>query len=305
MHAVLEAFFKELHASGAGSRRPILHSWRARAARRPGRGGVRAAGGGGRTGHPLAWRTPARAFSPTCMRCWSEKTPGARQRAGGPACSSGRSVSPTSRPPGRRRRSPCADGRTVAFRGLIDRVDFSPPRVAPRRALIVDYKTGATTATRTSRRIRFWRGRHVQLALYARALRAALPPRQQPQEVHAEFRFVSAKGGFKRLRVVADATLTPRSTRWSRLPPTALAAACSCPARASDGHGGFDELPLVRLRPRLPDHAGRDVGAQARGGRAMIADQAVRDRLLTSWIARSSSRRAPVRARRRSSSGGS
>jgi hypothetical protein len=75
----------------------------------------------------------------------------------------------------------------------------------PRRALIVDYKTGQTAGFEDLKgQNPLLGGRHLQLALYARALRAGLGAGADELEVRAEFRFVTSRGGFSRLAITAN-----------------------------------------------------------------------------------------------------
>jgi RecB family exonuclease len=104
------------------------------------------------------------------------------------------------------------DGRRVAFLGRVDRVDFGPADAEPRRALIVDYKSGSTRSYAEMGEDPLQGGRHVQLALYARALRAALVEQVGPEqaalaEIQAEYRFVSSRGEFARLPVLSTPEL--------------------------------------------------------------------------------------------------
>jgi len=105
-----------------------------------------------------------------------------------------------------------ADGRRVTFLGMVDRVDFGPSDAVPRRALIVDYKAGSNWSYQDIKQDPLLGGRHVQLALYARALRAALEQQDGPGEaasveIRAEYRFVSSRGKFERLPVVSTPEL--------------------------------------------------------------------------------------------------
>lgn len=104
------------------------------------------------------------------------------------------------------------DGRRVTFLGQVDRVDFGPADAQPRRALIVDYKSGSTRSFAEMGEDPLQGGRHVQLALYARALRAALVEQVGPEqaaltEIQAEYRFVSSRGEFTRLQVLSTPEL--------------------------------------------------------------------------------------------------
>jgi RecB family exonuclease len=95
------------------------------------------------------------------------------------------------------------DGRELRFRGKADRIDVGDDG----RIHIVDYKTGKADAYRgLSEDDPDQRGRRLQLAVYGVAARAH---RGDPAaEVLAEYWFVSAKGGFRRIGYpVTDAVL--------------------------------------------------------------------------------------------------
>jgi ATP-dependent helicase/nuclease subunit B len=105
-----------------------------------------------------------------------------------------------------------ADGRRVSFLGAVDRVDFGPDDAVPLRALIVDYKSGSNWSYKEIKDDPLLGGRHVQLALYARALRAAVEQEHGAEqaaraEIQAEYRFVSSRGEFKRLPVLSTPEL--------------------------------------------------------------------------------------------------
>jgi ATP-dependent helicase/DNAse subunit B len=104
---------------------------------------------------------------------------------------------------------PLENGVEVRFRGAMDRVDFSPTG-ASRRALVIDYKTGSAWGYEGLAEDPVSAGRHVQLALYARALRFGLTNEQELDEIRAEYRFVSSKGGFERRQIVVDSRADTR-----------------------------------------------------------------------------------------------
>ena len=111
-----------------------------------------------------------------------------------------------------------ADGRAVTFRGVIDRVDFGPADRPPRRAVVIDYKSGRADLFAGIEDDPLLDGRHIQLALYTRAVRAALAAEHGADvaasaEIRAEYRFVSSRGGFTRLPVVASPALDRRLDR--------------------------------------------------------------------------------------------
>jgi ATP-dependent helicase/nuclease subunit B len=86
-------------------------------------------------------------------------------------------------------------GIDVTFRGYIDRIDTDPTR---RRAFLYDYKTGSTSAYGGMNKDPLMAGKHIQLALYRRAVLASMPDLQE-DEVGGAFWFVSSRGGFKML----------------------------------------------------------------------------------------------------------
>jgi ATP-dependent helicase/nuclease subunit B len=87
-----------------------------------------------------------------------------------------------------------ANGRTVSFRGIIDRVDRS---IDGRRLVVYDYKTGSPSGfAKVARAIRqdgdlTARGTKLQLPIYALAAKAAYPG---AQEVSSYYWFVGRKG---------------------------------------------------------------------------------------------------------------
>jgi ATP-dependent helicase/nuclease subunit B len=86
-------------------------------------------------------------------------------------------------------------GIDVSFRGYIDRVDLDP---GGRRAFLYDYKTGSTTSYNGMSKDPLMAGKHVQLALYRRAVLASIPDLEDGG-VDGAFWFVSSRGGFKML----------------------------------------------------------------------------------------------------------
>ena len=87
------------------------------------------------------------------------------------------------------------DGAQVSFRGFIDRVDVDPNRS---RAMVVDYKTGSANPYKDMSDDPLGGGAHLQLPVYALAVRNALLPDAM---VEAEYWFVSTRGGFQRVPV--------------------------------------------------------------------------------------------------------
>ena len=90
------------------------------------------------------------------------------------------------------------DGRTVAFRGSIDRVDVSP---AGDRVVVVDYKTGSAGWYLTLDKTTIDRGRRLQLIIYGLAAAAAHPN----AEVQAWYWFVTEREGYRRIGYTVDA----------------------------------------------------------------------------------------------------
>ena len=78
----------------------------------------------------------------------------------------------------------------IRFRGVIDRVDIDPATGA---ALVVDYKTGGMSSYSGMKDDVVDRGRKLQLAVYALAIRRALG---ESTTVKAAYWFVSSKGKF-------------------------------------------------------------------------------------------------------------
>lgn len=94
------------------------------------------------------------------------------------------------------------DGSRISFRGVIDRVDLDRDRL---RAVVIDYKTGSTYAYQDMRKDPLGRGTHLQLPIYALAVRDALRDILRPHaSVSAEYWFVSAKGRFQRETIQLD-----------------------------------------------------------------------------------------------------
>jgi ATP-dependent helicase/nuclease subunit B len=101
------------------------------------------------------------------------------------------------------------DGSVLRFRGAIDRVDLSPNEASLRRALVIDYKTGGAWGFEGLDHDPVLAGSHLQLALYARALRAGVSGARL-DEVRAEYRLVSSKGKFQRFQIVVDGNTDAR-----------------------------------------------------------------------------------------------
>jgi RecB family exonuclease len=100
------------------------------------------------------------------------------------------------------------DGRSIALRGYIDRVDRNDEAVR-----VIDYKTGRDPGTKVSIINRLDGGRAVQLPLYARALRDRERAEGRPApEVTALYWYCTSRGKFHQREVRVDdeveATLT-------------------------------------------------------------------------------------------------
>jgi ATP-dependent helicase/nuclease subunit B len=164
----------------------------------------------GRTGHPLAWDN-ARASIMADLHTQLERDEAWRRNDGlVPAMferTFGNSRDPETWPAVEVALDQA--GAVLRFRGAIDRVDLSPDDGASRRALVIDYKTGGAWGFDGLDRDPVLAGSHLQLALYARALRSGLPGIPL-DEVRAEYRLVSSKGKFQRFQVVIDSQTDAR-----------------------------------------------------------------------------------------------
>ncbi len=83
------------------------------------------------------------------------------------------------------------DGKTIKFRGFIDRVDVSPDG---RSALVFDYKTGGTRSYNGLEKDPTDRGKLLQLGAYALAAEQALG---EDVDVRSAYWFPTSRGGFK------------------------------------------------------------------------------------------------------------
>jgi RecB family exonuclease len=90
------------------------------------------------------------------------------------------------------------NGERVSFRGMIDRVDVSPDHS---RAIVTDYKTGSAYAYRDIPKDPLGRGTHLQLPVYALAVRDGFLP---DASIEADYWFVSHRGKFQRIPVALD-----------------------------------------------------------------------------------------------------
>ena len=90
------------------------------------------------------------------------------------------------------------NGERVRFRGMIDRVDVSPDHS---RAIVTDYKTGRSDSYQDIAKEPLGRGTHLQLPVYALAVRDGLLPNAS---IEADYWFVSDRGEFGRIPVALD-----------------------------------------------------------------------------------------------------
>jgi hypothetical protein len=132
-----------------------------------------------------------------------------------------------------------ADGRTLTFSGVIDRLDVSAGS-SPRRALIVDYKTGGAGAYADLQDDPLGAGRHIQLAVYTRALIDRLDG-QEPWDVRAEYRFITARGGFKQIAVEAGPALDQRLQQVLQWVADGVGAGAFLPVPGERDRGSFKQ----------------------------------------------------------------
>ena len=86
-----------------------------------------------------------------------------------------------------------ADGSSIRFRGMIDRVDTDATR---QKALVLDYKSGSAGSYSGLKKDPIDQGKRLQLAVYSLAAQNALGPEAS---VQAAYWFVSSRGGFERI----------------------------------------------------------------------------------------------------------
>jgi ATP-dependent helicase/nuclease subunit B len=236
VHAVLETFFRELRDAGrfdpGDAFTPADHARLDDIANLE----FRRVEAEGRTGHPLTWEN-ARAAILTDLQELLERDHGWRVAEGlRPAYVEQPFGYPSDTSAWPAAAVTLADGRSVLFRGSIDRIDLSPPDASPRRALIVDYKTGSATPFAGLDDDPLLGGQHLQLALYARALRTQMAPSDASLDVSAEFRFITGRGRFQRLKVLGNDDLDARLDRAVQ--------------RVADGVGAGVFLPVPGERDR-------------------------------------------------------
>jgi hypothetical protein len=82
-------------------------------------------------------------------------------------------------------------------------------------------------------------GQHVQLALYARALRRGLSGAEDLAEIRAEYRFVSSRGGFSRRGIVADERVEARLDQAVRRIATGIRGGLFLPVPGERVQNGF------------------------------------------------------------------
>lgn len=225
VHQILDTFFRELHAAGRLGPDDAFSSDdhdRIEALALEQLAALEAAGV---TGHPLAWENARAAILADLHTLLEKDEAWRRAERLAPAHFErlfGRDDVPDAWPAAR---LALPDGRAIAFGGAIDRIDLSPPDERPLRALVIDYKTGRPPASdHLGPGDPLRGGRQIQLALYARALRAALGAGPDELAVRAEFRFATARGSFTRLTVEADAALDAELERVVRTVADGVAA---------------------------------------------------------------------------------
>jgi RecB family exonuclease len=87
----------------------------------------------------------------------------------------------------------------LRFRGYIDRVDFAPDEA---RAFVFDYKSGAAGGYKKLKDDPVLAGRHVQLAIYTRAVRDS---GGAPVPAGGGYWFVTSRGGLELIELETDA----------------------------------------------------------------------------------------------------
>jgi CRISPR/Cas system-associated exonuclease Cas4 (RecB family) len=192
----------------------------------------------GRTGHPLAWDN-ARAAILADLHAQLERDQAWRQQDGVvPARFESTFGYPDDPDTWPAVEVPLgAHGLLARFRGAIDRVDLSPDG---RRAMVIDYKTGSTWGYDGLEDDPVLDGHKVQLALYARALRNGLPGGEALEEITAEYRFVSSKGGFQRKQIRADAQVDARLDEVVRRVAAGIGSGVFLPKPGPRKTGGFE-----------------------------------------------------------------
>ncbi|MDO8689571.1 MAG: PD-(D/E)XK nuclease family protein, partial [Dehalococcoidia bacterium] len=86
-------------------------------------------------------------------------------------------------------------GVTLRFRGAVDRIDVD---ASGSRAMITDYKSGSAFTYRDMGKDPLGKGKHLQLPVYALAVRAAMG---DAVDVSAQYWFISSRAGFVRREV--------------------------------------------------------------------------------------------------------
>ena len=160
-------------------------------------------------------------------------------------------------------RGPCRRGRgrprpPARFSGRTDRIDRTDDG---KRVVVVDYKTAGSVDFPTSATTSVMRGTKLQLPIYGLAARAGTRGRggERPTGSSAPaHRF--EKQGPSSTTPPYDRFRDVLSTSWS----AASKSACSRPGRARTRASGLPptKLPLLRLRPRLPEGPGPSMGAR-------------------------------------------
>ena len=266
IHRILEEFFAEVAASGhpaPGERytRDDLQRLDEIAGR-----AFREAEQGGICGHPLVWANERDAIRAD-LRTLLEKD--AEDRAAGwrPARTEQRfgyedvvgswpalTVS-------------LGDGRSVAMRGSIDRVDVN----ASGGARVIDYKTGKSKTVVASAANLLDGGRQLQLAVYGRAVREhqrAQEGRARP--VQAMYWYATTRGGFSRSEVTVDETIEEALADVLRLIDTGIRGGCfpQVPGNKDEFWATYDNCRYCPYHTLCP--AARETLAANKAGSAAL-----------------------------------
>lgn len=146
-------------------------------------------------------------------------------------------------------------GGTLVLRGKIDRVD-----VAEGRARVVDYKTGKAMKDKFSAANLLDRGRHVQLPMYAEAVRQQAHREGRPAPaITAEYWFATTRGGFKTVSLDVTPDVDAALFQVLNLVDDGLRAGCfpQAPGEHDDYFATFDNCRYCEYDTLCP--AARDV----------------------------------------------
>lgn len=191
VHEVLEAFVREVLASGAGP--APEETWSAEHHRRIAALGEAACdryAAEGRTGHDLFWRKDRRQLLKDLDRVLAEDDHRRRTHRSRPAAAELAFGFDGAAPAA----FPLPDGRTLEVRGRVDRVEVTDDG----GLRVVDYKTGKSTRYGgLNSEDPHQYGQHLQLAIYGVAVRQHLD--RPDVAVEASYWFTSQGGGFKEI----------------------------------------------------------------------------------------------------------